>query len=334
MDNSRYLVDPSSSGSTSGFYSNPNNQQLATPPMEIGQAGPTLSISTTFDPASTILPDPPDLVFKSLDGVLFYVHAAHLLSLSSNRFGNLIPKRKPRSPSSKPPPATPVPLSSPTLNVLLHALYGLPSASYNPTIGTLVAAVDALPSYGCLPQTHVAPATPLFSLLLARAPLAPLAVYALAAAHDLPALAAPVSAYLLSFPLLARASSAQAEGKETLTDALAERVGALYLKRLFALHTGRVRALREMLVRPPETHAESWRCGFAAQKKVSRAWGLAAAYVAWDARPDYSVCAIENALGPLADHVECEGCKKAIRSRVREIVVQWSMVKPSISIDR
>ena len=66
--------------------------------------------------------------------------------------------------------------------------------------------------------------------------------YALAASHDLYSLAVPISSHLLSYPL------------HMLTDELAEKIGPVYLKRLFFLHLGRLDALRRLLLPPPHPH--------------------------------------------------------------------------------
>ena len=41
----------------------------------------------------------------------------------------------------------------------------------------------------------------------------------------------------------------------------------------------------------------------------------------------HSVRAIENALCPLADYISCLECKQALADRVKQVVVQWSMVR-------
>ena len=136
-----------------------------------------------------------------------------------------------------------------------------------------MAAVDALRDYGVNPKLCIVPSSPLYTLLLSHAPLHPLEVYALAASHDLRELAAATSSHLLSFSLA------------TLSDAVAERIGPIYLKRLFFLHFGRVDALKRLLLPPPHPHAPTPWCDFTEQKKLTRAWALASAYLAWDARP-------------------------------------------------
>ncbi|KAJ3546166.1 hypothetical protein NMY22_g2162 [Coprinellus aureogranulatus] len=123
------------------------------------------------------------------------------------------------------------------------------------------------------------------------------------------------SSHLLGFPLF------------SLTDEMAERIGPVYLKRLFFLHFGRSDALKRVLLPPPQPHPPTHNCDFNEQKKLTRAWALASAYLAWEARPDLSTSTMESALRPLADHLTCEQCQAALRERIKNLVVQWSVVK-------
>ena len=118
---------------------------------------------------------------------------------------------------------------------------------------------------------------PLSTLFLGTAPQVPIEFYALAGAYDLNHLAIPISSFLLSYSLA------------SLTDELAVKMGPLYLKRLFFLHLGRVEALKRLLLPPPQAHGPSANCDFTEQKKLTRAWALASAYLAWDVRPGESL---------------------------------------------
>ena len=152
-------------------------------------------------------------------------------------------------------------------------LYGMSSASFSPPFEHLSNAVDSMPTYSITPCEHILPGTPLFLLLLSHAPLRPLDVYALAAHHDIHPLAVMTSSHLLSYPL------------QTITDNQADRMGAIYLKRLMALHIDRFNALKSVVLTPPHPHAPTRDCDFSAQKKLTRAWSLVSAHLAWDARP-------------------------------------------------
>jgi hypothetical protein len=146
-------------------------------------------------------------------------------------------------------------------------------AHYSPPLDAIVSAVVALDSYGVSPKIHIHPSTHLYKLLLSHAPLHPLVLYELAASYDLFDMAVEVSSHLLSFPLA------------IITDDVAQRIGPVYLKRLFFLHLGRMDALKRLLLPPPRPHAPTAQCDFAEQNKITRAWALASAYLAWDARP-------------------------------------------------
>ncbi|KAI6094095.1 hypothetical protein EV401DRAFT_1896481 [Pisolithus croceorrhizus] len=145
--------------------------------------------------------------------------------------------------------------------------------------------------YGISVKKYITRFAPLYNLLLFHAPLYPLELYALAASYDLYDLAVPASSHLLSFPLA------------SLTDEMVDRIGPRYLKRLFFLHFGRSDALRRLLLPPPYSHPPTVTCNFTEQKKMTRAWALASAYFAWDARPDLSTSSMESALAPLAEEV-------------------------------
>jgi hypothetical protein len=227
--------------------------------------------------------------------------------------------------------------TSSILNIILHTIYDMSCAHYSPPFETLVAAVNRLPTYGVRPKSRIAPSTPLFTLLLSHAPLFPMELYALASYFDLYDLAVSTSSHLLSFSLA------------TLTDDMAERIGPVYLKRLFFLHFGRSDALKRVLLPPPHPHAPTPWCDFTEQKKLTRAWALASAYLAWDARPgtcslskanlyahagllDLSTSTMESALSPLGEHLSCDLCRSALKDRIKNLIVQWSVVKARISI--
>lgn len=228
-------------------------------------------MSTTFYPGAHHHSLPSDISFLSSDNVFFYVHSHLILAASDNGFQGLLP---PLSASNKDQdPIIHVPEVSTVLNIILHTVYDMSCAHYSPTFETLATAVSRLPQYGIKAKTAIMPSTPLYSLLLSYAPLHPLDLYALAASFDLYDLAVATSSHLLSFSLA------------TLTDEMAERIGAVYLKRLFFLHFGRSDALKRVLLPPPHPHPPTPWCDFTEQKRLTRAWALASAYLAWDARP-------------------------------------------------
>ncbi len=313
-----------------------------------------VSVSTTFHPGASLLPSPPDLIFLSSDCVFFYVHTTQVLAMSVNYWNDLVPPKPTKTKALEDlGPVVALPETANVLNVILHIVYELSCAHYHPAIDTLIYAVDAMATYGLPPKQYIAPSTPLYSLILNQAPMQPIIAYALAAAHDIYDLAVPVSSHLLSYTL------------HTLTDEIAMRIGPVYMKRLFFLHLGRLDALKRLLLPPPHPHPPTPNCDFTEQKKLTRAWALASAYLAWDARPgthlvltftasrtrrvmthpcthvvravrrvslaDLSTRAMESALCPLADHLSCEVCKQSLADRVKQLIVQWSVVKVSLT---
>ncbi|TFK80409.1 hypothetical protein K466DRAFT_591868 [Polyporus arcularius HHB13444] len=281
-----------------------------------------VSMSTTFHPTSDILSTRPDTILLSSDGVVFYVDHAVMLAQSKNDWNYTLSPAASRSESntSSSPKVVPCPEPASVLNIVLHVAYGISELceSYKPNIDVLSAAVDAMSTYGLSPAEHLAPSTPLYELILAQAPTKPVVAFALAASHDLYDLAAPISTHLLSFPL------------HSLTDALSLKIGPLYLKKLIFLQLSRGEALRELLRTPPHPHPPADDCVLTDERGLARAWMLTAAYLAWERRPDIRTSEIEAAFLPLEERLSCTLCKQNLMERVKQVVVQWSMVKRTI----
>jgi hypothetical protein len=228
-----------------------------------------VSVSTAFYPGA--YNESYDTVFSTTDAVLFYVHSKIIMDATTHPFISLLgaPLSDPRFRNH----VISLSESSNALNIILHMLYGTSSAQYSPTFETLVIAVDQMPAYGIQPCAHIIPPTPLYNLLLSHAPSSPMGLYSLAAHHSLDALAINSSSHLLSYSMC------------TLSDELAERIGAVYLKRLLLLHLERFNTLKEILLRPPNPHPPTKDCDFHDQKRLTRAWALAIVYLACDAKP-------------------------------------------------
>ncbi|KAI4525473.1 hypothetical protein K525DRAFT_365251 [Schizophyllum commune Loenen D] len=284
---------------------------LSTAHHDATPASAMISMSTTFTSGAMHGGVPPDVVLVSTDDVYFYVNRALLATASANYFAALLPPAG-RSPDGFPLAQTQD--TSDVLNIVLHAVYDISPARYAPPVTTLLAALDRLPEYGMLPAQHVVRPRALYAVLLAQAPLAPLAVYTAAARYGLNDLAVAVSSHLLSFPLPA------------LTDAQAEAMGAVYLKRLFMLHKQRVDALKGVLAQAPYPHPETEICTFADQKKIARAWQLAATYLVAEAQPDLPPSRMEATVNSLMVGMACEDCKEALRKRLQKAVVEWTML--------
>ena len=252
-----------------------------TDPDDADGSGTSVSVSTAFYPGA--YNENYDTIFSTADAVLFYVHSRIIMDATIHPFSSLL-----GAPLSDPHFRNHVislSESSNVLSIILHMLYGTSSAQYSPTFETLVTAVDQMPAYDIQPCAHIIPPTPLYNLLLSHAPFSPMELYSLAAHHSLDDLAVNASSHLLSYSIC------------TLSDELAERIGAVYLKRLFLLHLDRITTLKEILLRPPNPHPPTEDCDSHDQERLTRAWALAIAYLACDAKPGL----LEVALRPLLE---------------------------------
>lgn len=220
-------------------------------------------VSTTFNPVALLGPSStiPDEVLKSSDGVLFYVHRHVLLAASSNAFAGL--------PFSGQTTHVDVPETSTVLNIILHAVYDLSCATFNPVLETLAIALDRMGKYGLAPRSLIDPTKAIFSVLYAQAPLRPIETFILAAHYDIELLAQLASGHLLSFSL------------DRLSDEMVDQMGGRYLKRLFLLHRNRMTQLKEIIITPPEPGPGcTCRPGV-----VQSAWAMAAISLVNDAKP-------------------------------------------------
>ena len=287
-----------------------------------------ISISSTFFPGShsTIS----DTILRSSDGVLFYVNSDTLLKCSPDALravlGTSLTAKRFRE------GIIDVPDTSIVLNIILHVFYCLSPARYSPSLDDIEKAVNRFADYGLKPPDHILPATPIFQLLLLHAPVSALRIYVLAAQHKLYPLAEKVSSHLLGIPL------------SSVDDDMVTRMGPIFFKRLACLHMNLIDSLKNIILQPPYPHPPTDECDFAEQKKLSRAWALAASYIAWDSKPgrlsiyfpptigmfidiDVSISAIQNTFSALGEHLACQDCHAVLRKRIHEIVVQWANVK-------
>lgn len=229
-------------------------------------------ISAVFHPHLNLLPHRPNAAFVSCDSVIFYAHLDVLSTASCNFFGSLLPVELAGYTEQRPLILT-ITEHSHVLNVMLHTIYNMSSATFEPSMATLISAVACLVKYGIPLQVYIAPGTPLYALLLAHAPQSPLDVYALAGQCDLYDLAVQASPFLLAYrPTM-------------ISEEYAERMGPIYYRRLMSLQTSRVEALKEILRDPPGGHPENANCDASNQAGLSRAWELTAAYLIWERRP-------------------------------------------------
>ena len=226
-----------------------------------------MSVSTSFPPGSH--PSETDLILSSLDGVVFCVHTDIINKASPSALAAVLSFSNPGIVGGVifiPEPAT-------ILNILLHTLYNSSCAPNSPSTDDLIAAVDKMPLYGMDPKSFIIPESPLYTLLLSRAPLHPLDIFALASHHNIPDLAVQTSSHLLGFNL------------DTISDEYATRIGPANLRRLFVLHMKRVQMLRSLLLQPPTLHPLTKKCDVGSQKALTRLWAMGSTYLVWDVQP-------------------------------------------------
>ncbi|VDC04125.1 unnamed protein product [Peniophora sp. CBMAI 1063] len=300
-----YWTDPSSYTSTVLF----EPSHAPEPEPELYWQPPPYHLSSTFrwdavDPEGNI----PDTDLIADDGVHFAAHFAKLDSSSYNGFGGLLVCA----------PVIPVPLSSTTLNLILHAMYGLSPARYTLSVDELARAVDALEFYGLPKAVFVSPAIPLFQIISQHAPAEPLACYALAAHAELDKLAIIVSPYTLAVSL------------SDISDECATRIGPCYLKRLFFLHLGRVEALKRLLLPPPGPHPPADECTLRAQRQLNRAWTTVVAEMTWTLSAGITVSMLDKRFKPVEKDFTSAECRKYLLCRIQELLVQRSLVKGTI----
>jgi hypothetical protein len=211
-----------------------------------------------------------DLTLSSFDAILFYVHRQIIEDASPKSlrcFTGLAMDQLREEDTYN------VPESSIILNILLHAIYETSCADNRHTIEQFVEAVDKMPVYGLTPRSVICFKNPLYHLLLSHGALRPVTVYALAAHHNLEDLAKNVSSYLLSHSL------------NEIDDEMADRIGAIYLKRFFLLFESRPREIAEICIEPPSRHPPNDSCGYQGQKRVTREWSLCLVGIIRDLRP-------------------------------------------------
>ncbi|THU90259.1 hypothetical protein K435DRAFT_821195 [Dendrothele bispora CBS 962.96] len=254
----------------------------------------------------------PDVMLMSSDAVVFYVNQQTLLNLSTNSFNSLLPITPIHG--AEHPIHLPQ-IHSSELNILLHILYNLDCTQYNPPLPVILSSINLFPEFGLSPKALISPQTHIYKILLSQASLYPLEVYCLCGKYDIYDLATPVSSLLLSLVL------------STLTDQDAERMGSVYLARLFKLHRMRVETLLRLLMPAPCLHNPTNKCGFEQQKALTNAWTMTTAYLSWSAKPDISTSTIRAIFNAMMKHITCPDCLKGRDERLNQIIVNWSITK-------
>jgi len=269
----------------------------------------SISLSTTFFPRDND-PFPADLTLVSTDGVFFSVHRYRMLK-SLNAFGGLLLDET---------CTVAVPLSSDVLNLILHVcIYDLDPSSYMPSLPLISETLRCIPLYGLTLEAPLTPGKALHSIIVNNLAIVyPLETFAVLASQGLDSLVVEVSKYLTSIPL------------HQLTDELCTLMGPVYLRRVVFLHVGRVERLKELLRVVPATHDRTILCGATDQQSIQRAWLDIAARLTWELSASTPILRLQQAFQPLADSTICTNCKDALRSRLRQLILDWTSVKNTI----
>ncbi|KAF5361506.1 hypothetical protein D9758_006145 [Tetrapyrgos nigripes] len=207
-------------------------------------------------------------------------------------------------------------IHSSELNDMLHIVNHASCARFSPSLQVIIGAIDHLPKYGIARNIWVTKTNPIYNLIL-QAPMYPLDLYCLCERRGICDLSTAVSVHLLSFNL------------GSLTDEDAEKMGSLYLARLFRLHRSRVKALMDSLMPAPDLHDSTRDCNFESQKTLLSAWTMAVTYLSQCAKPDITMSDIRSVLDSTTTHITCKDCLKGRDDRVNKIVLNWTLVKES-----
>jgi hypothetical protein len=216
----------------------------------------------------------PDVIIHSSDNIFFVVHSLKLTTASKNGFASRLPVT-----ASRISPNNPARLSleepSEVLHILLLTVYAIPHEPYRPTLAVLSDAMQAMEKYGITPLTqYVSLHSPLYDAILVQAKIYPLEAYALAAANDLEDLAVECSRFTLYSTL------------HTMPVDLAERMGVLYMQRLFALHETREEQMKKMFMVVLTSHEEKPYCSSAQQHDAHLDFRLACGSMIWESRSE------------------------------------------------
>lgn len=230
--------------------------------------------SPTFSPtalAGFCRYGPLDVVLVSNDCMLFHLHSQRLLQVSNNAFGALLSHHNDANNDTF--HTIVVNEASVVLEVVLRAIYSICLETCPTSFETLCSAIRSLKKYGADLPALIAPRTPLMERLLGLAPLHGIELYVFAAEHDLEVLAKSASSYALSCSLA------------FLSDELVQTMGAHYLMRLHDLQLARLLELRGLLFVPPIFHPLKPHCTLSQQRRLTGAWALATARIAWQMSP-------------------------------------------------
>ncbi|KLO19880.1 hypothetical protein SCHPADRAFT_44548 [Schizopora paradoxa] len=286
-----------------------------------------------------------DLTITSCDSVRFCVHESYLLAISSNLFGGFLPvvgsrqiqprreglqhnDNELRNKDEQEQRLLHLSESGSVLNILLCAAYGKPlvaGQAHSPyiSLSDLSLAVAALKKYGIPMQTATSERSLMFSAFAfhcSNGTASALRVYAVAASYapDMHNLAVYASQFLLSLKL------------SSVTDEIADEIGAVYLRKLFTLHLVRTQAFKRLLIHPPQLHRPNPYCNEDGGGALREAWDSVKAYLSWAAAPDVSNSTIEGATVAVLEKLTCDECRDLVRVRFLGLKQQWEAVKKTI----
>ncbi|KAK7062532.1 hypothetical protein VNI00_000020 [Paramarasmius palmivorus] len=286
----------------------------------------TISVSPMFPPTLSGSDRPPaDCILLSFDSIIFYVDEDTICKASNNGFNGILPLQAKESLQR----LVYVPkLLSSELQIMLQVIYdipfdrGSPGIVHNPTnqshVQAVIYGISLLPHYGVLPKAAIQPHTNMFKYLLMCAPMYPLDIYALAAQCDIEELAVSVSSHLLSVNL------------NTISPAMAGRIGPVYLKKLFEMLESRKTQLKSLLSNEPSLHNPTPECGFPNQQRLKEAWNRAVSFLTWNLNAGIATGVVRQAILEATSEVTCPDCIKARDARLRTVCQEWSMAKRSI----
>ncbi|KAH6912481.1 hypothetical protein BKA70DRAFT_1263957 [Coprinopsis sp. MPI-PUGE-AT-0042] len=279
-----------------------------------------VSVSTIFSPGNREGGANPDTVLSSTDGVLFYISIPAIRTRAPTAFATIVPLAPNTQPSSSAstPGVITTSCDSITLTIVLQALYGLSSASIAPTVDAIDRALDSMLPNGIDPKAVLHPNSSLYGLLSSQIPQEPMKVYAIAAQHSLEDLACRASSHLLGYDL------------RNIDDNLAQKMGPLYLKRLFGLFEERMKELNGIIIQPPGLHPPTATCSTEKQRSLRTEWGLCIVRVLQEAKPSISPFALGRSFEYGIMNVECHDCRKTWSDRTNEISRKWAAVKYTI----
>lgn len=297
----------------------------------------TIQVATIFHPNHHDLET--DLIFASSDNVYFYAHTSFIADASPTALESLLLYEIPAGMKQS---VVSLSLSSPVLNIILHAFYNTSCAENVPSCDELIEAVDKLADLGLTLSSSILPDTPLYTILISHAPRRPLDIFALAAHHDLFELAQYTSSHLLTLSL------------SYISDEMSIRIGARYLKRMFVLQMSRSAALKELVMSvPSQYHTLTQACCAIEQQKqaFTRAWAMGASTLAWMmlrgtyliACPyaiffaelryhsiDPSVHQLHSVYTKLGNELQCPDCRAAFDQHLEKAIFRWSEAKVSM----